>query len=84
MAKKEKETTPLPPPVNAFRDTTSRHAVNELIRSHGFRINSRPKKGQPLWEKNDKVLTEKQVLKLLKEQDVADALYAEELYREGL
>ncbi len=51
---------------NIFSDTTDRHPIDYLIRSHGWRIYSRKKKNPATWEKHGKVLSQTEVLNLIK------------------
>jgi hypothetical protein len=57
--------------VHAFKDSTNRHPVDALIRSHGWQIHSRQKHREPIWTRPDGVtLPQSQVLSTLPKEDV--------------
>lgn len=71
------------------QDGTDRHALDRLLRLHGFKIYSRPSKGQSLWkDSRGKVLTKKQALHRLKKLglggDIKDAERDYEIYLDSL
>lgn len=64
-------------------DATGRHAADALLRSQGFRIHSRPRSGEPLWERHGAVYPQPEALGLCPAEAVRDARAAEELYWES-
>lgn len=62
------------------QDKTSRFAVDALLRKYGFRIYSRRKNKQPLWIKDGYILTIKEALSTIDEDEVWGAEYEEYCY----
>lgn len=44
-------------------DKTPRHVTDQEIRARGYKIKSRPKKGEAIWVRNDIEFTQSQVLR---------------------
>ena len=78
------------PPEHAFTDTTNRFSVDQLLRKSHFRIHARPAKSEAIWERcsaNDVplgiYLPQSEAIKELDFSELHDAVYAENLYRDG-
>ena len=65
-------------------DNTSRFAVDQLLRAHGFTIAGRASGMLPQWWKDGLLYNQNQALNTLDARRVEDAYYLEELRREGL
>ena len=65
-------------------DNTTRFPIDALLRSKGFEIHLRPRKGQPLWVRWEKgrrrIYKQSHALSTLDPNDVSDAQYLEDLY----
>lgn len=72
MPKKQRE--------HPSEDSTWRFEVDALIRSYGYRIHSRPKKGSVLWSINGEHYPQEKVLQLLDKEDVVEAQRRELTY----
>ena len=57
----------------------NRFCVDELFRKHGWKIESRPNHGPPIWRKDKEELTYSELCKRMDPNDVADAVYLEML-----
>ena len=61
------------------QDESDRHSLDQLIRSHGFSIHSRPAAGEPVWSKRGRLFDQLDILaNHLPPDDVACALFLEE------
>ena len=71
-------------PTSPSIDTTNRHAVDALLRKHGFRIHTRSKRVlEPLWSKDGVIFPQAEAIYRLPSQELADAVYLEDLYLSG-
>ena len=48
------------------KDSTSRHPTDADLRERGFRIHSRPEKGEPVWERGGVLYPESKAVKEVK------------------
>lgn len=85
MARKKSRPADLEPvdDTHPSQDRTNRRAVDQLIRSLGWQIHSRPRQGANQWRKGGVVLSELEVLDQIDPNQVWDAEYLERLYAEG-
>lgn len=67
---------------HAFADRTDRFARDALLRKYGFRVSSRPNRGQAKWEKGGKLYTFGRALKEIPASLVNEAKKREEQYYE--
>lgn len=44
------------------QDETRRCSLDQKLRAAGFKIKSRPRTGEPIWERQGKVYTQRQVM----------------------
>lgn len=65
-------------------DTSGRFAVDQLLRRIGkFHIWRRPSKGEAIWLKDGKEISQSKALKTISKSLVQDAQYAQTLYLEA-
>lgn len=74
--------TDQPESSHAFADRTNRFARDALLRKHGFRVVSRPNRGQAKWEKDGKLYTFGRALREIPTALVNEAKRREEEYYE--
>ena len=48
------------------KDSTQRNPADADLREHGFRIHSRPEKGEPVWERGGVLYPESKAVKEVK------------------
>ena len=70
-------------PPHPSRDGSNRFAVDALLRSKGFRIYFRGRKGEPLWERGGALFRQTQAEDRVNQSELMDAEYMESLYWEG-
>lgn len=51
------------------RDCSDRHPTDAQLREHGFKIHSRPKRGEPVWERAGRLYTQSEAEKILTQKD---------------
>ncbi len=67
--------------VSCWIDTSSRHAVDALLRAYQFTIFARPRLGEPFWLSRDRrVFKQSDAVRLVDWGKLQDAVYAEELH----
>lgn len=55
-------------------DHSNRHATDARLRSHGFRIHSRPDKGEPTWVMDGERFTEREAIELVEDLECTNTL----------
>jgi type I site-specific restriction endonuclease len=65
-------------------DHTSRHSVDQLLRRKGWKIEARPRKGEPVWSKLGKSKPQSVAERSLDTNDLADAEYLDALESGGM
>jgi len=53
----------------AIRELVNRQPWDRKLRSHGFRIVSRPRKGPTLWVRNGKTVTEAEAMRQVMQEE---------------
>ena len=66
-------------PNHPSEDRTGRFPLDALLRRNGWRIWKRPKRGEPIWEKDGERMPFSRAVNTLDRNDVADAEYQQEL-----
>lgn len=64
-------------------DRTGRFPVDAQLRKMGFRIRSRPKQGESLWEKEGILIKYTEAIARIDRNTLADLVYQQDLYYEG-
>lgn len=67
----------VPDTSHAFADRTHRFARDTLLRSHGFKIHARPRKGPDIWVLGDVLFTFDEALRRIPKSQVANAIVLE-------
>lgn len=70
-------------PDHPSQDTTGRHPLDAALRHVGFRIHSRPKRGEAVWEKGGTLFPESRAVLQLGERERADAKHLADVYFAG-
>jgi hypothetical protein len=71
-------------PLHAFRDTTGRFAVDQLLREWGFKIHARPRNKEAIWRLYDKFYPHSEAVKQVCFRRLEDAVEIEYWYKLGL
>ncbi|MDE2095750.1 MAG: hypothetical protein KGL39_00715 [Patescibacteria group bacterium] len=66
-----------------FASNSSRFPIDDVLRKHGFRIISRRKGEQPLWERSGELYRQSEALNYLRSQDLESAKSLDRLLQEG-
>lgn len=62
--------------LNPFQDTSDRYLYDQIIRSYGYRVYSRPRVGEVTWCKGGKVYTQSEVVRLIDDPKLTAAIRA--------
>lgn len=72
------------PPDSPSQDDTDRFPLDALLRQHGFKIQSRHKADEPVWERKGDDFRQRDALRIIPSEEIEKARRSERLYYEGV